>query len=401
MRRVTLIRSVARWSFYVVLVSVSACGSWGDDGEPKPDNNDGGTGPGGSGASSGSASGSGGTSAGTGGASGSAGTGGSAGGGEAAPTELPEPPGDDDLAAPSGDPGGLEVLDWAGFDAAVSYTIDDSQPSQVAHFPELDATGVRMTFYLNPSNNWIASYDATWQAALAAGHELGNHTVNHCHADLSGCNANLGTVDAEIDDCSSYITTKLGQPEVWTFAFPFGDTGFESYAKTRFLLARGVGSGMIAPGDATDPFNLPIVAAAGSETAEVFSEDIDVAVEQGRWLIFLFHSILPTADNWYAGVDIGSITGSIAHAEEAGNVWLDSVVNVGAYWVGQRLVEEALAGSDGTTLSWTLPPFFPRGRKVRVVVDGGTPSQDGTPLEWDGHGYYEVLLDAGSLTLGP
>lgn len=319
------------------------------------------------------------------------------------PGELPVPPGAADQPVPSGPDIKLRVLPWAGFDAAVSYTIDDSQPSQIDHFAELDALGVRMTFYINPVNNWYAGYDATWQSARASGHELGNHTTNHCHADLSGCEKNLGSVEAEIDDCTSYIETKLGQPDVWTFAFPFGDTGFEPASKTRFLLARGVSSGTVAAADSTDPFNLPTIAAAGGEAASVFSGSIDSAASQKRWLIFLFHSILPTSQNWYAGVDIGSITGSVEHAKTLGNVWLDSVVNVGAYWLGQRALEGAtpMSAGQGATWTWSLPDFFPSGRVLRVVVDGGTLSQDGSPLAWDAHGYYTVALDARTLTWSP
>jgi hypothetical protein len=51
-----------------------------------------------------------------------------------------------------------------------------------------------------------------------------------------------------------------------------------------------------------------------------------------------------------------------------------------------------------TTWRWTLPPNFPPGRKLRVVVDGGTLTQNGMPLSWDRHGYYEVALDAQSLS---
>jgi hypothetical protein len=36
-----------------------------------------------------------------------------------------------------------------------------------------------------------------------------------------------------------------------------------------------------------------------------------------------------------------------------------------------------------------------------VKVDGGTLKQNGTPLTWDAHGYYEVALDPLSVTLSP
>jgi hypothetical protein len=49
--------------------------------------------------------------------------------------------------------------------------------------------------------------------------------------------------------------------------------------------------------------------------------------------------------------------------------------------------------------TWSLPRHFPTGKYLRVTVDGGTLFQRGRALTWDGHGYYEVELDAGSLAL--
>lgn len=320
-------------------------------------------------------------------------------GGAAGASALPVPPGPGDLPRPSGTSANLHVLPWAGFGAAVSYTFDDSQPSQIEHWPELKAEHTRVTFYVNPSGNWYPGYDATWRDAIAQGDEIGNHTVHHCHADLAGCSNNAGGIEPEIDQCSTYIETQLGQPDVWTFAFPFGDAGYAPAAKSRFLLARGVNSGSIAAGDTTDPFNLPTIGAAGGEAASVFSADIDGALAQQHWLILLFHSILPTTQNWYAGVDIAAITGSMEHAKGLGRVWLGSVIDIGAYFLGQRAFEASPpnAHGDNTSWHWQLPAHFPPGRSLRVAVDGGTLSQNGRPLVWDAHGYYEIALDAGSL----
>lgn len=51
------------------------------------------------------------------------------------------------------------------------------------------------------------------------------------------------------------------------------------------------------------------------------------------------------------------------------------------------------------TWTWTLPDHFPPGKYLRVTVPGGTLKQGGSELVWDGHGYYEIALDAGSVTL--
>ena len=212
------------------------------------------------------------------------------------------------------------MLDWAGFKGAASYTFDDSQPSHIEHYAELQAAGVPLTFYLNSGASSQPNYDSTWMRAASDGHELGNHTAHHCRADLSGCSGtSLGSVAAEIDECSKYILDHYGQT-CFTMASPFGDGGWNDPARMRFLLNRGVVGGTIAANDATDPFNLPTKPAVGGEAASAFSSAIDSARSSGRWVIFLFHSILPTTQNWYAGVDISSITGSIGHGKSLGDV---------------------------------------------------------------------------------
>jgi hypothetical protein len=186
-------------------------------------------------------------------------------------------------------------------------------------------------------------------------------------------------------------------------ASPFGDNGWVVPARSRFLINRGVAGGTVGPRDNTDPFNLPTKAAVGGENASAFSTAIDSARSGGRWVIFLFHSILPTSQNWYAGVDIASITGSITHGKSLGDVWIDTVVSIGAYWRAQKMlaaVTPTTSGSD-TTWTWTLPAHFPPGRYLRVKVDGGTLKQGGSALVWDDHGYYEIALDTGSVTLSP
>jgi peptidoglycan/xylan/chitin deacetylase (PgdA/CDA1 family) len=326
---------------------------------------------------------------------------------------LPVPPGGA-VAKPAGTPGNLVALDWAGFRSAVSWSFDDGQPSQIAHYAELQATGVPMTFYITTANSGLAGFDATWTQAVRDGHEIGNHTVHHCHfggTSLSGCtsgaSAATATVDDEIDACTAYITSREGQAGVWTFAAPFGDSAYGKPAAARFLVNRGVGatngSGTIGPGDNTDPFNLPCTMANENDTATIFDRQTDAARTAGKWLIFLVHTIKPTSDNWYAPVDIAEVTAGMTHGRALGDVWMGTVIDVAAYWIGQRLLKTAVATVAGsaTTWTWTLPVGFPPGKYLRVKVDGGTLAQAGTPLAWDEHGYYEVALDAGTLTLAP
>jgi len=84
---------------------------------------------------------------------------------------------------PAGPVGNLKVLNWAGFHAALTYTFDDSIQSQIDNYPKLQATGVHVTFFLVGASD---GNSPMWAQAAKDGHELGNHTEHHCHANGAG-----------------------------------------------------------------------------------------------------------------------------------------------------------------------------------------------------------------------
>jgi peptidoglycan/xylan/chitin deacetylase (PgdA/CDA1 family) len=282
------------------------------------------------------------------------------------------------------------VVDWAGFKAAVSYTFDDANSSQIAHYAELRALGVRMTFYLITGKP--ESSDPVWAAALKDGHEIGNHSKSHAHEGTG----------PDLDDASAFIHDKLNAT-AWTMAAPFGDASYRDLATSRFLFNRGVQGGVVRPNDRTDPFVLPCFIPEANAPASAFDAQVEGALRAGGWAIVLVHGFTGGADGAYKAVRMADFVNAVAHARAHDDVWIDSLVNVGAYWSAQKLLTAATPSTAGdtTTWSWTLPPHFPPGKYVRVKVDGGTLSQAGKPLAWDDHGYYEVALDAGALTLRP
>jgi peptidoglycan/xylan/chitin deacetylase (PgdA/CDA1 family) len=332
----------------------------------------------------------------TGGAGGSGGeTAGSAGSG---PTQCGLPAaGAEGVAPPSGSPANLTVLPWAGFKAAVSYTFDDANSSQIAHYGELQALGVHMTFYLESSKGDASN--AIWAQAVTDGHELGNHTAHHCHDTGCGADTDIGV---DTDDCSAFITSKFGVTP-WTMAAPYGDAGYVTVAQTRFLINRGVAGGSIGANDTSNPFNLPCYIPAQGALATAFNGVIDSAHTGGRWQIVLVHGFTGGTDGAYQPVDITEFTAGVAHAQSFGDVWIDSVVDVGAYWLAQKMLSSVAPTTSGNdqTWTWALPEHFPPGKCLRVKVDGGTLKQGGNALAWDSRGYYEIALDAGSLTLSP
>jgi hypothetical protein len=173
-----------------------------------------------------------------------------------------------------------------------------------------------MTFYVSSGNSTLPNYDSIWADAATSGFELGNRSAHHRLANGTGCSFGswAGSQAAELDSCSSYITSHYAQSSVWKGASPFGDTGWDSAAAARFFVFRGVASGTIAPNDNTDPFNLPCQLAAQAETAGSFNAATHSTRSAGKWLIYLFHSINPTSSAWYDPVAITELTCASASA---------------------------------------------------------------------------------------
>jgi len=347
----------------------------------------------------GSSSGGSGAGGGTGTSGGTTGSGGSTGGKTVPPSGLPEV-GTGNVPQPSGAAGGLKILDWAGFKGAVSYTLDDALMSQVNTYSMINATGGKVTFYLvqgNDKNNTI------WKTAAMDGHELGNHTAHHCQGDGSGCawGTYAGSLQKEIEDNTAHIKSAFGVEGVYTMAAPFGASQYVQAAPTAHMfINRGVsGETAIAPNDNTNRFSLPCYDMPNGAGADVFNGVIGKARTNNRWYCFLIHSI--NTSEGYRQVPIQSIVSSITAAKTAGDIWVDTVATVGAYWQGQKAVSAAITGGGSSTWTWTLPADFPPKKYLRVTVTGGKLSQNGANVPWNAHGYYEIALDEKSLTLTP
>lgn len=78
-------------------------------------------------------------------------------------------------------PANTTAFSWPnGAKAAVSLAYDDALPSQLdTAIPQLNAAGLKGSFYLPLSADTIPSRLADWRAAATQGHELGNHSLFH------------------------------------------------------------------------------------------------------------------------------------------------------------------------------------------------------------------------------
>jgi hypothetical protein len=363
------------FAFFLSALAGVACVS--NDGTQRPTGSGGSSGAGGAGGSAGA------------GGSGIGGMGTGGGGAAGGASHLPAP-GPGGMTRPSGAAQNLAVLNWAGFKAAVSYTFDDDNDSQIANYAQLQALGVPFTFYM-----WTGRTEASnsvWTTAVNDGHEIGNHTQSH---------TSNGTTD-DINAATTFITQHFNQTP-WTMAAPNGAAVYTTLANGLFMINRGVADNLIGPNDSTDRFTLPCYIPPTGATAAMFNAEVDSAQSAGKWRVILVHGFTGGNDSAYQPVPLDEFVSGVQHTKSLGNVWIGRIVDVGAYWLGQKAFSQATTTMSGSskTWTWTLPTNFPPGKILRVTVDGGTLTQGGTTLTWDDHGYYEVALDAGTLTLSP
>jgi peptidoglycan/xylan/chitin deacetylase (PgdA/CDA1 family) len=315
----------------------------------------------------------------------------------AGPSGLPAPPGANNVARPAGAvPTDITILNWAGFKGAVTYSFDDNNQSQIQNYDTLNALGVPFTFYMWTGKQGNTQSNPVWARALADGHEIGNHTKSH--DGVNNCTS------ADIQAATQFIQSNLKVTPL-TMAAPSGLICFKTAEAGLFFINRGTGPAQpVMPGvnDNSDALNLNCYIPQPGQQTAVFNGNVNDGRSKGGWVIYVVHGF--TGDTTaFQPVDVGQLTAAIQYTKSLGDMWIGRMVDVGSYWLGQKSFARAMRTMNGNamTWTWTLPGQFPKGKFLRATVSGGTLTQNGTVLTWDPHGYYEIALDAGSVTLSP
>lgn len=307
------------------------------------------------------------------------------------PSSLPPPPGAADVPRPAGVAGDITILNWAGFTGAVTYSFDDNNPSLIQNYDTLNGYGVPLTFYL--WTNQGSASNPVWARAVQDGHEIGNHTQSH---NTGNCTA------GDVNNATQFIQNNLGVRPL-TFAAPEGNICFKAAVTGLFFINRGVQPAQpVMPNGNSDPLNLNCYIPAPMQQVAAFNNDVNNGRAQGGWVIYVIHGF--TGDGQaYNAFDLNQLTAAVQYTKSLNDMWIGTMVDVGSYWLGQRAFSQGMTtqNGDSTTRTWTLPGQFPPGKYIRARVEGGTLSQNGQPLTWDPHGYYEIALDVGSVTLTP
>lgn len=194
---------------------------------------------------------------------------------------------------------------WQGKKAAVVLTYDDALNVHLDNaIPELEARGLRGTFYLSAYSPGSKNRLSDWRRAARRGHELGNHTLYHpCDASLPG----RSWVTPE-KDLSQYSTQQIlqeirmtnvflealdGQKER-TFAYTCGDTktdegSFVEAIQSDFVAARGV-RGQLNEIGSINLQNVDCYPVNG-HSGEQMIEWVKKAVAENALVTILFHGV--------------------------------------------------------------------------------------------------------------
>ncbi len=229
----------------------------------------------------------------------------------------------------------------AGKRMALSLTFDDGRESQWRHaIPLLDRHGIHATFY--PLPKAVREHLEPWRAAVAAGHEIGNHSVTHpCSGNFRFSRGNaleemsLDQVEQrELLEANRQLAELLGvQPR--TFAYPCGQTtvgrgaSVQSYVPLvarHFLAGRLFFSEMHNDPAYCDLHQLYAVTMDNTDSTGV-DVLLNAALAEGGWLILAGHDAGPVGERQTVILDTLEHLCRAAKDPENG-IWLDTVEQV-------------------------------------------------------------------------
>jgi len=234
-----------------------------------------------------------------------------------------------------------------GKKGAVSLSFDDARPSQVdVGIPLLNAQGVHATFYVQPEG--VRERLAGWKAALAAGHEIGNHSTTHpCSGNFAFSRENaledytLERLEGDISGASVFVSRELGREPV-SFAYPCGQTfvgrgaAVQSYVP---LVARLFRTGRLYMGeDSNDPAFCDLAQLSGVSLDGLTFDDVrpmlDKAAAEGRWLVFAGHDIGEGGAQTTRTATLSALCRYVK--DPASALWMDTIDAVSAHVLRQR-----------------------------------------------------------------
>ncbi|MGE5427936.1 MAG: polysaccharide deacetylase family protein [Methylococcaceae bacterium] len=200
-------------------------------------------------------------------------------------------------------------LKWPnGARAAVCLTYDDALDGHLdVAIPQLDAAGLKGTFFCTGNSPTLYKRMEEWRAAARRGHELGNHTLFHPCLGVKANGTKQDWVNPEYDlriyswnrllnelKTENTLLKAIDGKETRTYGYTCsdcmaGEINFTDSIKKLFVGARSDGK---IP-DTMKGYNVYLTPSWGvnSPTAEQLIAYVNEAKEKGTIAIFMFHSV--------------------------------------------------------------------------------------------------------------
>ena len=226
-----------------------------------------------------------------------------------------------------------------GARVALSITFDDARRSQIQRaLPILDAHGVRGTFFVS-FGAFEGDIDA-WRAAVARGHEIGNHTVNHpCSGNFwfsrthSLEDYSLAQMESEIVEANDRIEQLVGvRPR--TFAYPCGQKfvgrgpdscSYVPLVAKHFVAGRGFRDESPNHPLRCDPAQLCGID-SDRQSLDSLRLWLDQAAADAGWVIFASHEVGAPARQTLDGKVLDELCRYVA--DPANGVWCDTAAAI-------------------------------------------------------------------------
>jgi peptidoglycan/xylan/chitin deacetylase (PgdA/CDA1 family) len=222
--------------------------------------------------------------------------------------------------------------------AAVSYTFDDGTKNQYVYgVPIFDQHGLRATFNIvghytpDTAGNYDSVSWAEWRTALARGHEVGNHSLDHLN--MSTLTAAQATV--QVEENARLIAEKLGVTPV-SFALPHtaGNSRVYEIIHRTHVALRG------------DYVNY-----GGADfTAAQANAMVNSAVANRRWLVPILHGV---ADTTYLPISREVLSAHLAYAKGC-DAWIDTFGVISRYVLERDTAQLAVAEDAPGRCTFTL-----------------------------------------------
>lgn len=194
-----------------------------------------------------------------------------------------------------------------GTGAAVCLTYDDSLASQLdIAYPQLQAAGLKGTFFLQANGNTMADRIDEWRQVAADGHELASHSLFHpCRKGTPGRDwvaderdldhYTIDRVRSELEITDTLLRA-IDSQTTRTFAYPCGDTVADNGSQSLFpvvedlyIASRGVSSNLPSMQDLKFN-NTPAYDLSNKDLPTVIAY-LEDCYEKGTVAIFLNHGV--------------------------------------------------------------------------------------------------------------